>query len=105
MRAVFVITVACAISSFALAAYCATRMPIFKHPTDVALDRINLKFIDRSRFGELELRDLDRQSSIILSNEKVKDRAWSELWTVASIGFLGLSLANISVAVLNRPGF
>ncbi|MGN6829745.1 hypothetical protein [Paucibacter sp. M5-1] len=99
MRLIIALSTLCAIASLALALYCATRIPLLKHSTETAVEQLSQKYMDRSRLKTLELADVDRHFALILSNDKARHRAWSELWPLAPFGFLAISLANFAIAV------
>lgn len=101
MRFIIALSTLCAIAALALALYCATRIPLLKHSTETAVEQLSQKYMDRSRLKTSELAELDRHFTLILSNERARHRAWSELWPLAPLGFLAISLANFAIAVFS----
>lgn len=105
MRTVVTLSLVCTAVGLALAAYCVTRVPIYKHVTSSVLEHIDRTYINRASLNEDQIKKLDRQFEIVLYNEAVKEQAWSSLWSVAPLGFLFLAVANAALAFLSYRMF
>lgn len=97
---IFFVSIDLALSAFCLAGYCFFQLPLTKRSTEIVLSDLEARFlVDRAQLSEVETERLNSDLRTIRYNAHAVGLVYANVWRAGVLGFCGLGIANLLVAV------